>query len=238
VAALAKVVDESEVATLRNEVKSGIVQQNFERAKDTEIYSLMKATTLGKAELDNLFFEFSKVSTKDTVEEEGGTGYIEFSHFAQILPKVLPRWGKDKNTVQWLWEAFDKNKDNKLEYKELSLCLSTLYHGTIDDKLKFCFNVYDFNKNGKLEKEELRAMLANVKRRTRLLFNLDRVVERTFKTLDVDNDNHISFDEFKQIIYVEPSLSQFFLPPEQLTKVNESHHKVDLVIQKKKCSIM
>eukprot|EP01121_Diplochlamys_sp_Union-15-3_P009460 TRINITY_DN2581_c0_g1_i2.p1 TRINITY_DN2581_c0_g1~~TRINITY_DN2581_c0_g1_i2.p1 ORF type:complete len:514 (-),score=80.09 TRINITY_DN2581_c0_g1_i2:45-1586(-) len=227
-------IKESEIQNLATKFREELIKANFERVKQSEIYSLQRSTKLTRKELETLYSEFTKLAKRENAQEYTNTGYIQYQDFAQILPSVLPKFGKNDVELKHLWSTFDANKDQKLDYKELTIGLSTLYRCSSEKKLQFCFDVYDINKNGRLEKEELRAILFSAKQTLKLPFNLDKTVVKTFATLDKDKDGFISFGEFKQVLLVEPSLLQFFLPPEQFTSV-----QAEVPIAKKKsCSIM
>eukprot|EP01121_Diplochlamys_sp_Union-15-3_P011746 TRINITY_DN3434_c1_g1_i1.p1 TRINITY_DN3434_c1_g1~~TRINITY_DN3434_c1_g1_i1.p1 ORF type:complete len:187 (-),score=19.52 TRINITY_DN3434_c1_g1_i1:1-561(-) len=97
--------------------------------------------------------------------------------------------------------------------------LASLYLGSLEQKLKFLFDVYDVDGSGYLEKEELASMfdhIANIMYNTQDSFRLlvhTEIVNKIFITLDKNNTGRISFEEFKRVVAIEPLIMKFFLPP-------------------------
>jgi Ca2+-binding EF-hand superfamily protein len=58
-----------------------------------------------------------------------------------------------------LFDVFDKQKKEYLTFDDFITGLTKLVRGTVDDKIKFLFDMYDLNSTGLIEKNELLTML-------------------------------------------------------------------------------
>ncbi|OHT03945.1 EF hand family protein [Tritrichomonas foetus] len=100
-----------------------------------------------------------------------------------------------------VFAAFDKDGSAEIDFFEFIVGLSALSpKATIEEKAKFCFDVYDIDKNGSIDKNELKEVLtfslcgnAAVKLDEK---QLDRIIDATFRKMDVNNDGDISIEEF------------------------------------------
>lgn len=65
------------------------------------------------------------------------------------------------------------------------------------DELKECFKTIDFDKNGTIERDELHKI---IKKYIKNPPSYDHIVE-LFNGIDLNNDNHITFDEFTKYLH-------------------------------------
>ncbi|XP_076059243.1 ubiquitin specific protease 32 isoform X2 [Oratosquilla oratoria] len=58
-----------------------------------------------------------------------------------------------------VFNAFDENRDNHIDFKEMACGISAACRGPLTERQKFCFKVFDRDRDGKLNREELTAMI-------------------------------------------------------------------------------
>eukprot|EP00742_Colponemidia_sp_Colp-10_P002797 GILJ01002991.1.p1 GENE.GILJ01002991.1~~GILJ01002991.1.p1 ORF type:complete len:769 (+),score=114.17 GILJ01002991.1:198-2504(+) len=61
-----------------------------------------------------------------------------------------------------LYAVFDKDKNGSIDFQEFITGLALIYHGTLEEKQKFLFEMYDFDGDGVVTKTELRTMLNHI----------------------------------------------------------------------------
>ena len=112
--------------------------------------------------------------------------------------------------------AFDKDGDGFLGQEEWVVGLSVFLRGTIDEKIKYCFNIYDLNSDGYISREEMFQMLKTtiVKQPTEEdpEEGIKDLVEIMIKKMDHDHDSKVSLEDYKTTIEKERLLIEAFGP--------------------------
>ena len=80
--------------------------------------------------------------------------------------------------------------------------------GTLEEKLRFSFQIYDVDGDGTIDKSELASMLkASLMDSFHLSDEqINELVEATFKEVDVNGDGHISFEEYSAMVQKHPQI--------------------------------
>ena len=68
-----------------------------------------------------------------------------------------------------LFAVFDRDNNQSLDFPEFLTGLGMIYHGTVEDKKKFLFDLYDLDGNGEVSKDELLTMLSYIPAAFRVL---------------------------------------------------------------------
>lgn len=71
-----------------------------------------------------------------------------------------------------LFDLFDTDKSQTIDFHEFFLGLSVIYNGTPEDRKKFLFDMYDLDGNGFITRAELSALLAHVPAALKVLQNM------------------------------------------------------------------
>ncbi|KAM3843373.1 calaxin-like [Diretmus argenteus] len=136
----------------------------------------------------------------------------------------------DDMIMDGVFRAFDKDNDSFISVKEWIEGLSVFLRGTLDEKLKYCFNVYDLNGDGYISREEMFHMLKNSLTRQPTEEDPDEgvkdLVEITLKMMDHDHDGRLSYADFEKAVREENLLLEAFgtcLPDAKSTLVFEQH---------------
>ncbi|KAK3719181.1 hypothetical protein RRG08_009695 [Elysia crispata] len=102
-----------------------------------------------------------------------------------------------------IFRAFDKGSKGYLKPEDFVCGLSCLLVGTLNDQMKYCFQVYDLNSDGYISREEMFHLLKST-----LVKSTEEdpdegvkdLVETALKKLDCDHDGRVSFPDFQQAV--------------------------------------
>ncbi|XP_044151725.1 EF-hand calcium-binding domain-containing protein 1 isoform X1 [Bufo gargarizans] len=115
-----------------------------------------------------------------------------------------------------VFRGFDKDNDSYISVSEWIEGLSVFLRGTLDEKIKYCFEVYDLNSDGFISREEMFHMLKNSLLKQPTEEDPDEgikdLVEITLKKMDHDHDSKLSFLDFEKAVREENLLLEAFGP--------------------------
>eukprot|EP00794_Sanderia_malayensis_P010755 gene10755-11905_t len=102
-----------------------------------------------------------------------------------------------KKFVSHVYRTFDANKDGKIDFREFMCSLSVATRGTIDEKLRWAFNVYDIDGDGFISSYEMKTIMRSIAK----MNSEDRSqnaseVHELFEAMDTNNDGKLSMGEF------------------------------------------
>ncbi|XP_061538525.1 ubiquitin carboxyl-terminal hydrolase 32 isoform X5 [Phycodurus eques] len=118
-----------------------------------------------------------------------------------------------------LFFAFDENRDNHIDFKEISCGLSACCRGPIAERQKFCFKVFDVDRDGVLSHDELSDMvlvLLEVWKDNRidmvpeLYNNVSDIAKGILKVHDTTKLGYLTLEDY-QIWSVQNALAHEFL---------------------------
>uniref|UniRef100_A0A6I8N422 Ubiquitin carboxyl-terminal hydrolase 32 n=1 Tax=Ornithorhynchus anatinus TaxID=9258 RepID=A0A6I8N422_ORNAN len=88
------------------------------------------------------------------LKAQSRTGRFDLETFSPLVsPPIHP------SLSEGLFNAFDENRDNHIDFKEISCGLSACCRGPLAERQKFCFKVFDVDRDGVLSHTELRDMV-------------------------------------------------------------------------------
>ncbi|XP_034995924.2 ubiquitin carboxyl-terminal hydrolase 32 isoform X2 [Zootoca vivipara] len=148
------------------------------------------------------------------LKAQSRTGRFDLETFGPLVsPPIHPSLGEG------LFNAFDENRDNHIDFKEISCGLSACCRGPLAERQKFCFKVFDIDRDGILSRIELEDMvvaLLEVWKDNRtddipeLHMNLPDIVEAVLKAHDTTKLGHLTLEDY-QIWSVKSALANEFL---------------------------
>jgi Ca2+-binding EF-hand superfamily protein len=97
--------------------------------------------------------------TQDSFEAQTYESGLRKEQFLQIVTSINP---KLQQSAELIFEKFDEDKSGLLDFRELTICLSVMCKGGIEDKLKICFDVYDADKSGFLQPDEMEELIKSI----------------------------------------------------------------------------
>eukprot|EP01102_Stenamoeba_stenopodia_P017391 TRINITY_DN621_c0_g1_i1.p1 TRINITY_DN621_c0_g1~~TRINITY_DN621_c0_g1_i1.p1 ORF type:complete len:689 (-),score=134.81 TRINITY_DN621_c0_g1_i1:150-2216(-) len=201
-------ISEEQIEDMRRVHKAEIEREMAEVHRRREVLELQKLTRFTKKELQQLQQEFEQLT------QASSCNCITFEGFEDVFTRAIPHWKRGDLFLKRIFDVFDVQRTNYLEFKELMCGFSILCKGTLDEKLKLIFRVYDVNHRGYLELQELTMIFEHVYNK----FYTDKVVdtefvENAFNTMDTDQDGRLSLEEFKQIAVIQPMILECFARP-------------------------
>ncbi|NXX13920.1 EFCB1 protein, partial [Podargus strigoides] len=115
-----------------------------------------------------------------------------------------------------VFRTFDRDKDNCINVVEWVEGLSVFLRGTLEERIKYCFEVYDLNEDGYISKEEMFQMLKNSLLKHPSEEDPDEgikdLVDIALKKMDYDHDGRLSFTDFEKVVRDENLLLEAFGP--------------------------
>lgn len=131
-----------------------------------------------------------------------------------------------------VFRAFDKDTDSNINTKEWIEGLSVFLRGSLEERIKYTFDVYDLNSDGYISREEMFQMLkfSLVKQPTEEDPDegIKDLVEIALKKMDYDHDSRLSYADFKKAVESEELLLEAFgpcLPDEKVKDAFEQRIK-------------
>ncbi|XP_022537013.2 ubiquitin carboxyl-terminal hydrolase 32 [Astyanax mexicanus] len=148
------------------------------------------------------------------LKAQSRTGRFDLETFIPLVsPPIHP------SISEGLFHAFDENRDNHIDFKEISCGLSACCRGPLAERQKFCFKVFDVDRDGVLCQEEIQEMvsaLLEVWRDNRtdsipeLESSVSDIVEDILRIHDTTKKGHLTLEDY-QIWSVQSVLAAEFL---------------------------
>ncbi|XP_065804106.1 calaxin isoform X2 [Labrus bergylta] len=155
-------------------------------------------------------------------------GGLDRGRFRSILHDMFGM--TDYMIMDGVFRTFDKDNDGSVSVKEWIEGLSVFLRGTLEEKIKYCFQVYDLNGDNYISKEEMFQLLKNSLNRQPTEEDPDEgikdLVEITLKKMDHDHDGRLSFADFEKAVREENLLLEGFgicLPDNTSIETYERH---------------
>ncbi|XP_021244845.1 EF-hand calcium-binding domain-containing protein 1 isoform X3 [Numida meleagris] len=122
----------------------------------------------------------------------------------------------DDVVMDRVFRTFDKDNDNCISVVEWVEGLSVFLRGTLEERIKYCFEVYDLNGDGYISREEMFQMLKNSLLKQPSEEDPDEgikdLVDIALKKMDYDHDGKLSFADFEEAVKTENLLLEAFGP--------------------------
>jgi len=111
--------------------------------------------------------------------------------------EVLMKLGLDDNGVgAQLFDAFDQDASETLDFREMFLGLSLLLSGSIERRLRCAFDLIDSNGSGKVSPAELEAFLRPIAPKSMSKHRLGALVTQIIKEADTNETGLVDAGEF------------------------------------------
>ncbi|XP_074007192.1 calaxin isoform X1 [Numenius arquata] len=128
-----------------------------------------------------------------------------------------------------VFRTFDRDNDSCISVVEWVEGLSVFLRGTLEERIKYCFEVYDLNGDGYISREEMFQMLKNSLLKQPSEEDPDEgikdLVDIALKKMDYDHDGKLSFMDFEKAVRDENLLLEAFGPCLPDLKVSCTRHK-------------
>ncbi|KAM6282039.1 LOW QUALITY PROTEIN: calaxin [Porphyrio hochstetteri] len=122
----------------------------------------------------------------------------------------------DDRIMDRVFCIFDRDNDRCISVVEWVKGLSVFLRGTLEERIKYCFEVYDLNGDGYISREEMFQMLQNSLVKQPSEEDPDEgikdLVDIALKKMDYDHDGKLSFTDFEKAVKDENLLLEAFGP--------------------------
>lgn len=173
------------------------------RYKPKPIEELVKATRFSKKEIQLMYRGF---------KQECPSGIVNEQMFKEIYAQFFPQ-GDCSNYAHYVFSTIDQNSSGIINFEDFLIGLSILSRGTVDEKLRWIFNLYDINRDGKVTKDELVLIVSSI---YELMGKCtDPVIDDStpkqhvdivYKKLKSKQDGPITMEEFLKTCYEDESI--------------------------------
>uniref|UniRef100_A0A9J8A4T3 Ubiquitin carboxyl-terminal hydrolase 32 n=1 Tax=Cyprinus carpio carpio TaxID=630221 RepID=A0A9J8A4T3_CYPCA len=148
------------------------------------------------------------------LKAQSRTGRFDLETFVPLVSPPI-----HASLSEGLFHAFDENRDNHIDFKEISCGLSACCRGPVAERQKFCFKVFDVDRDGVLSRDEIHEMVVALlevwkDNRTDTLPEFDSsvsdIVEDILKMHDTTKQGHLTLEDY-QIWSVKSAIANEFL---------------------------
>ncbi|XP_064831418.1 ubiquitin carboxyl-terminal hydrolase 32-like [Oncorhynchus masou masou] len=148
------------------------------------------------------------------LKAQSRTGRFDLETFVPLVSPPI-----HASLSEGLFHAFDENRDNHIDFKEISCGLSACCRGPVAERQKFCFKVFDVDRDGVLSRDEIHEMVVALlevwkDNRTHtlpeLLTDVSDIVDGILKMHDTTKLGHLTLEDY-QIWSVKSALATEFL---------------------------
>ncbi|XP_032366345.1 guanylyl cyclase-activating protein 2 [Etheostoma spectabile] len=133
--------------------------------------------------------------------KECPSGALHLHEFKRIFG-VPNRSAEESLYIETIFNSFDTNKDNTLDFIEYVAALHLILRGNLEDRLKWSFKMYDKDGNGKLDRQEVKRLITILYKiklqKTDISMTPAEICDRIFELVDQNNDGRITLSEFME----------------------------------------
>lgn len=191
------------------------------RGQDTKATFLASTFSARRPKWEAIVLKFPKISENFKIIERALRKYDkdhnDWIDFAELTPFLNMLGVQCDETIKALFESCDRTNRNKLNFKEVLVCIALgyvlkLFHeksgNTENDSKVFkalesafeistlAFLSFDKDGSGQIDKDEVREKFGNKGRKRKLKTKRQSLASERMETLDLNKDGQVNFGEF------------------------------------------
>ncbi|KAF9940806.1 Neuronal calcium sensor 1 [Modicella reniformis] len=170
-----------------------------------ELKDLQRCTRFDKKELQQWYKGFIK---------DCPSGELDKPEFQKIYKQFFP-FGDPSTFADYVFNVFDSNKNGKIDFKEFIVALSVTSRGELEDKLQWAFQLYDIDNDQTITRNEMLKIVEAIYKMVGTMVKLpadedtpEKRVSKIFRLMDKDEDDRLTYDEFKEGSMKDPTIVQ------------------------------
>ncbi|XP_055303328.1 Kv channel-interacting protein 4 isoform X2 [Sitodiplosis mosellana] len=167
------------------------------RYRPDSLSALSRSTRFSEAEIKRIYRGF---------KAECPTGVVKEDTFKIIYSQFFPQGANTGLYAHYVFNTLDSDHSGIVSFEEFVQNLSTLLRGTMEEKLRWAFQLYDINGDGFITREEMTdiaiAIYELMGRNPESIHTTpdpDQIkdkVEKIFTKMDLNRDGVVTLDEF------------------------------------------
>eukprot|EP00090_Calanus_glacialis_P013039 TRINITY_DN21651_c0_g1_i3.p1 TRINITY_DN21651_c0_g1~~TRINITY_DN21651_c0_g1_i3.p1 ORF type:complete len:169 (-),score=38.39 TRINITY_DN21651_c0_g1_i3:105-611(-) len=154
-------------------------------------------------------------------KNECPTGLVNKETFHTIYSKFFPTGANLSCYSHYIFSTMDHQRTGVVTFEDFAVGLSILLKGTLEDKLRWTFQLYDVNKDGVLSRSEVRDVTSSIydlmghpngerEKSEASDQMINRRAEMAFQKMDLDQDGVITLEEFMTTCLEDKKMAQSF----------------------------
>jgi len=144
-----------------------------------------------------------KAAYKDLVgAKDTGLSFVQLTVLLDRLPCPPP-----PEFTARVFQVYDTDTSRRIDLKQLVCCMSCLYRGSYQERLRLCFDVFDRDRSGFLSLPEVEGMAECIAQMSESgSVNLKSAWYKRMMEMDTNEDGQVSFEEFYAGAYDDKDL--------------------------------
>jgi len=203
-----------QIETIRQVERAKLLSELKHKEEMRAVTQFERSTSFGVQVLRDMNVQFDQLSI-NTDPSDRAPG-IDYDTFCALMHDALPSSGDsdsgESSYSRKLFDAFDVNKSNSVNFKALMCGLSVLSKGSENDKIQLCFDLFS-DENGTMGKRELGSMLGalySIYYHKGFEKEVSFFVDMIFQEADKNSDGRLSGDEFMKAAHMQPFIVKCF----------------------------
>ncbi|KAF0291314.1 Frequenin-1 [Amphibalanus amphitrite] len=171
------------------------------KLKPETVETLMTMTYFSEKEIRQWHKGFLKDCPDGLLTEQG---------FINIYKQFFPQ-GDPTRFATLVFRVFDENKDGSITFEEFIRALSITSRGSLDEKLHWAFRLYDVDNDGFITRAEMYNIVEAICQMVGQPIDGEKSsqrVDKIFDSMDKDNDEKLTLEEFKEGSKADPRIVQ------------------------------
>ncbi|KRT80712.1 HLH domain-containing protein [Oryctes borbonicus] len=131
-----------------------------------------------------------------------------------IYAQFFPQGANTSQYAHYVFNTLDQDHSGLISFEDFVQNLSILSRGSLDEKLRWTFNLYDINGDGYITREEMTDIVSAIYdlmgKLAEPCIDEDTVkekVDRIFQKMDKNQDGVVTFEEFLECCHKDKDIS-------------------------------
>ncbi|XP_058464103.1 calaxin-like [Malaya genurostris] len=172
---------------------------------------LVKRTHFSTRELEVVLLIYYKLLKDEADGLHGSHQHITRHQFSAVFDIVFGM--SDEVMLGRIYAALDRGVSSYVTMETWATTLSLFLRGTLEEKIRYCFQVYDIQGEGIIRRDHMMLLMRNaaIRHQEEDVGEIVKdLVDIILHRMDVDRDGSISFEDYQQTVRQTPELMECF----------------------------